>query len=117
MFLFHLFCRLFFISFVNYFQWVTSKEAIHEEDRRVVALGERYIGVASILTSSPFAYSLHYSHGAARAAASSLGIYSFGCCWKRNEACFDECNFCSAEWSPSKKLAPQSSNKADGNSS
>ncbi|KAL0715387.1 hypothetical protein Bca4012_064709 [Brassica carinata] len=27
-----------------YAVWVTSKEAIHEEDRRVVALGERYIG-------------------------------------------------------------------------
>ncbi|KAL0814469.1 hypothetical protein Bca101_070912 [Brassica carinata] len=55
--------------------------------------------------------------GAARAAASSLDIYSFGCSWKRNEACSDECNFCSAESSPSKKLAPDSSDKADGSSS
>ncbi|KAL0679482.1 hypothetical protein Bca4012_007463 [Brassica carinata] len=55
--------------------------------------------------------------GAAKAAASSLGIHSFGCCWKKNEACSDECNFCSAESSPSKKLAPDSSDKADGSSS
>ncbi|KAG2269347.1 hypothetical protein Bca4012_071645 [Brassica carinata] len=85
----------------------------HEEDRKVVALVEWHQFLRVLL--SPTVSTTHT--GAARAAASSLDIYSFGCSWKRNEACSDECNFCSAESSPSKKLAPDSSDKADGSSS
>lgn len=84
MFLFHLFCRLLSVGY--------KQGGSTWRRRRVVALGEKYIGnlynfgilwiffckknttwlmwkafshvsgVASILTGSPFAYSLHYSH-------------------------------------------------------